>query len=41
MIGAGLDLHALYGISVGTQDFFGVSIPNASEKYNIGAGGQE
>jgi len=41
MIGTGLDLRALYGIDVGTQDFFGSSIQNTSGNFNIGADGEE
>jgi hypothetical protein len=40
MIGAGLDLRSLYGIDVGTRDFYGNTIPHSiGTGFNIGADG--
>ncbi len=39
MLGAGIDLHALYGIDVGPHDYFGAPVPDASGRYDVGAGG--
>jgi hypothetical protein len=39
MLEAGLDLSRLYGIDVGTRDYYGAAVPDGSGKYNIGAGG--
>jgi hypothetical protein len=40
LIGVGLDLHARYGLDVGTQDFFGAAVPNGKGSgFNLGADG--
>jgi hypothetical protein len=39
MIDAGIDVASVYGIDVGTQDFYGEPVQNANGHFNIGAGG--
>ncbi len=39
MLEAGLNLQSLYGIDVGTQNFYGTPVPDKAGKFSVGAGG--